>query len=120
MEQLLLHLMGDYLFQNRWMAMWKVRKSYVAAIHALVYTSGFFILLTHNPIALGVIFGTHCLIDRFSLAKYIMRVNGNAPNDTYTYSDGVVYPIFTGNLFLVYVVTDNTMHLIINYLALRL
>jgi hypothetical protein len=118
MEQILCHLVGDYIFQTYNMAKWKVRSWWFATYHAITYTA-VFALITRSVTALLVIFVTHAIIDRYSLAKYVMKFKGSSPNDTYTYEDGFEYPIYTGNMFLVYVVTDNTLHLIINYLALR-
>lgn len=118
MEQLLCHLVGDYILQTPMMAKWKVRSNKWALAHAVSYTSAF-VWVTHSIPALLVILVTHYFIDRYSLAKYLMKFKGTAPNDVYTYEDGFQYPIYTGNLFLVYVVTDNTIHLLINYFAVR-
>jgi Protein of unknown function (DUF3307) len=119
MEQILLHLFGDYLLQSGKMAVEKSRSWFWATFHVVLYTIPF-LLITRNPVALGIIGGTHLLIDRFSLAKYIMQFKGTLPNDVFTYPDGTTVRYFSGNLFLVYVVTDNSLHLIINYFALKL
>ena len=118
MEQLLLHLFGDYVVQNNWMAKWKVRRSWPCFVHALTYSIPFALLTTSLP-ALAMIFGTHFLIDRWSLAKYLMTWKGALPNSVYTYEDGVAWPVYIGNQFFVYVAADNTFHLIINFLALK-
>ncbi len=119
MEQLLAHLFGDYILQSGKMAVEKSRSWGWAVFHVSLYILPF-LLLTRNPVALAIIGGTHLLIDRFSLAKYIMYFKGTEPNDVFMYSNGMVVPSFSGNLFLVYVVTDNSLHLIINYFALTL
>jgi hypothetical protein len=43
MEQLLLHLVGDYIFQSHWMATEKTRHSYPALYHAIIYSLPFFV-----------------------------------------------------------------------------
>ena len=71
MIQLILHLIGDYITQSDWMAQNKTKESLPAFCHALVYALPF-LLLTRSPLAWGVIFGTHFLIDRFRLARYVV------------------------------------------------
>jgi squalene cyclase len=120
MEQILLHLFGDYIIQTGWMAKWKVRKFLPAFVHVLTYTLPF-VILTQSVWALLVIGVTHFFIDRYSLAKKFMTWRGQPPNGMYVYpEDGFKFSIYEGNMFLVYVVIDNTAHLIINYLTLRL
>lgn len=41
MEQLILHLFGDYILQTNWMATEKVKKSFAAFAHALVLFAPF-------------------------------------------------------------------------------
>jgi len=117
---LVCHLVGDYLLQTKKMAMYKVRDFIWTNIHAFVYTLPFIFWLRVSPQAAVTIYVTHIIIDRFSLARYLMIAKGSPPNDVYVYDDGFKYPIYSGNLFLVYVVTDNTLHLLINYFAIRL
>lgn len=75
MEQLLAHLVGDYLLQSDWMAQ-KKRSSWLpAAVHALVYSLTFIWLARTAPrplLAWLVIFGTHAVIDRYGLARYVV------------------------------------------------
>ena len=71
MIQLKLHLIGDYILQSDWMAQNKTKRSWPALCHAFVYSLPF-LLLTQSPAALAVIFGTHFLIDRFRLARYVV------------------------------------------------
>lgn len=68
MEQLLAHLVGDYVFQNHWMANTKTVKTRAALVHALTYSLPF-LLLTSSWLALLVIGSTHFVIDRFRLAR---------------------------------------------------
>lgn len=71
MEQLIVHLFGDYITQSDWMAQNKAKAYFPAFVHALVYSLPFLLLTTHI-MALLCIFGTHFLIDRFRLARYVV------------------------------------------------
>jgi hypothetical protein len=68
---LLCHLIGDYLLQSDWMATEKTKKSTAALAHVLTYGLPF-LLLTHSISALFVIVGTHFIIDRWRLARYVV------------------------------------------------
>ena len=121
MEQLLAHLVGDYILQSHDMAVNKTKNSYWAAYHAVMYTLPF-ILLTHNLLALLVICSTHFLIDRFRVAVYITKLKnyifGKLDTSIFDLANG--YPEETPawlSTWLI-IILDNTMHLIINYLAL--
>ncbi len=133
MEQLILHLLGDYVFQTHWMAREKVKSWYAASVHALVYSCPF-ILLTSSFTAIMTILVTHCVIDRFSLAKYVLFAKNWITDQNLTFkmcsktgypdiedpedpqSDGVLPMWLT---FWLYAVADNTIHLCINYAAIR-
>lgn len=123
MEQLLAHLFGDYVLQNDWMAQRKTKSSIPAGVHAATYTLPF-ILLTQSPWALAVIGVTHFVIDRFSLAKYIVWGKNQLPRTEFSYSREEMSGFgFNQNAplwlqFPIYVVTDNAMHLAINYSAI--
>lgn len=113
MEQLLAHLVGDYLLQPNQIAQAKLSKWWAATIHGLLYALPF-LLVTQSWKALVVIAVTHIVIDRLRLAKYI----GWLKNWTFK-GDG--YPDEMPDFLRVWllIITDNTMHLVINYLALR-
>lgn len=69
-DQLILHAIGDYVLQSDWMANEKTKASVAALAHAVTYTLPFTIL-TRSAGALLVIFGTHFIIDRWRLARYV-------------------------------------------------
>lgn len=71
MEPLICHLVGDYLLQSDWMAQEKRRSNLAATVHVVTYTLPF-LLLSPSSAAIGVIVGTHLLIDRFGLARYVV------------------------------------------------
>lgn len=69
MIQLILHLLGDYVFQSDWMAQRKTKSTLPAAAHALVYSLPFLLLGSWQ--AWLVIMLTHFVIDRWRLARYV-------------------------------------------------
>ena len=122
MEQLIAHLFGDYVLQTSHMAENKVHSWPVAILHAVVYTLPF-VFLTQSPAALAVICSTHAVIDRYRLAHYLAMAK-NMAGDPKRWREFVTY---TGHeegmpawmsVWLV-IITDNTMHLLINYFSIK-
>jgi hypothetical protein len=122
LEQALLHLIGDYITQTDWMANEKTKRTWAAFCHATVYSLPF-ALLTQSPLALLVIWGSHLLIDRFRLARLVVFAKNKTTNWSLTWADcqGTGYPSATPAWLAVWlmIIADNTMHLCINYAALR-
>jgi len=148
MEQLLCHLAGDYVFgQSDWMAMNKSKRSLPCAIHVCLYTACF-LLLTVSWKALLVIGITHFILDRwhFITRRLIWYKNHLGPGFTYVpyrlclasgYFDNLLnevnnvprerwetkWGIYNARLNSVsvwlYIITDNFLHLTINFLALK-
>lgn len=121
-SQLICHLLGDYIFQNTWMANDKTSSHRPAAVHALFYTS-FFLFLTYSIPALLVIGVTHFFIDRYRLAKYLCWYKNYLAPRRYWPSGPITATGFTddvpkGLALALLIITDNTMHLVINGLAL--
>jgi hypothetical protein len=124
MAQLLLHLIGDYLLQSGWMAANKAKSHFAAFVHALVYSLPF-ILIGPSLNAWLVIFVTHFFIDRYSLAKRVAIVkNYLAPRkhwpkngDLSDFGYHKCTPEFLAMWLLI--ITDNTLHLLINFVALK-
>ena len=114
-DQLVAHAIGDYLLQSHWMATNKTKQNLAAAIHALTYTLPF-LFLTQAPLALAVICGTHFLIDRFRLARFVVWLkNGATGRITATgYPDDT--PAWLSVWLLI--IADNIIHVLINGLAL--
>lgn len=134
MEQLILHLLGDYTLQSDWMAQNKTKHWLPAFCHALVYSLPF--LLIGSVWAWLVIFTTHYLIDRYRLARYVCYAkNFLSPKTTLNYADfkvvkwwhpwsecsGTGYHKDTPPWLAVWllIACDNTLHLLINWLSLR-
>lgn len=122
MEQLLLHLIGDYVLQTDWMARTKTRASVATLAHALVYTLPF-LLLSPSVAAIAVIAGSHFLIDRFRLARHVAFAKNKLTDWQLNWADcsatGFPSTMPTGQAFWLMIMIDNTMHLSINYAALR-
>lgn len=120
---LLAHLVGDYLLQTDWMASQKTSQWLPAIVHGLIYTIPF-LIVTQAPLALLVIGGTHIIIDRFRLARHLVWFkNQLAPADfrpdrsalkTTGYAEDK--PIWLSTWLMI--IADNTIHLIINTLAI--
>lgn len=124
MEQLILHLFGDYVTQSDWMATEKTKSVAPAAAHALVYSLPFG-LLTQSIEALWVICATHFLIDHLRLARYVVYAKGYlSPRSEWRSWDSCretgyhhTRPAWLAVWLLI--AADNTLHLAINYSALR-
>ena len=123
MEQLLAHLVGDYIFQTDKQATLKRKDAWQCLAHALTYGIAF-LLLHPSAIAWTIIVGTHFLIDHFGLARFVVRLKNSlgswsTRND---YDTPTGYPATMPPFLSVWllIIADNTMHLLINYVALRL
>ena len=143
-QMLLGHLCGDYLFQNEFMALNKSKNTlegwFAAFIHCVLYTFAVCLfMMNFDLIWIVVVFLSHFPIDKFSLAeKYMHYVKGKGmkdyvAKDRFIIVEGQKYEsAFTkprlnrydalegGFTAFVYALTDNTMHLIIMYLAYNL
>ncbi len=108
MIQLILHLVGDYLLQNDWMAQnkkvltWKGELACQA--HCITYSLPF--LFIGSPWAVLAIYLTHYAIDRSKFVMWYMKNTGQ--------SNFAKPPFAPWSIFAV----DNTMHLLCNYIAL--
>jgi hypothetical protein len=122
-DQLLAHAVGDYLLQSHWMATEKTKRSLAAAAHALTYGLPF---LAFRPswAALAVIVGTHFVIDRWRLARFVVAAkNFLGPVRTWPDSRAVAGTGYDPDLppwlaVWLLIIADNTLHVLINGLAL--
>lgn len=145
MQQLLLHLIGDYLLQSDHMGARKRSSTFWAGFHAVIYALPF-LVLHPSWAAWSVICGSHLLIDRFGLARHVVwaknivlglwperilcRFFGRAgrlekweddrrrlawKNCSVTGYPADLPPWLAGTLIIV---ADNTLHLVINWASL--
>lgn len=122
-EMLLGHCVGDYLLQNDWMALGKSKHNRLGlltcTVHCLLYTLSVCTLMwTFYPTWILIVFFSHFVLDKFGLPEKYLRIVGgrslglfleNTENATYTPYIG----LRAGFTAFVYVVADNTMHLLI-------
>lgn len=120
-DQLLAHAVGDYVLQSEWMANNKGRNSLAAALHALAYTLPF-LLLTLEPLALAFIGGTHFVIDRWRLARYVIWLKNRPFPGSRPWSEcrSTGYPPDTPRYLSAWllIIVDNTLHVLMNGMAL--
>lgn len=119
MEQLMAHLVGDYLFQNNWMANTKTKNSFIGyvacLIHVLTYSIPFLFLIT-NVWQYILIVSTHFLIDKFRLAVlWIKLVNWNWSSSNLGFPDAT--PMWLSVWLMI--IIDNVFHLLINFSILN-
>lgn len=114
-DQIVAHLVGDYILQSHWMAQNKGKSDVAAGVHAFCYTLPF-LLITTDFYALAIIMGTHFLIDRWRLARFVVWLKNGArgPVTATGYSDDV--PAWLSVWLLI--IADNTIHVICNGLAI--
>lgn len=114
-DQIVAHLVGDYILQSHWMATEKTKRSLAAAIHAVTYTLPF-LLITQSAAALAVICSTHFLIDRFRLARFVVWLKNGPwlPQTATGYQADV--PAWLSVWLLIW--ADNTLHILINGFAI--
>lgn len=131
---LLGHLVGDYLLQTNFLALNKAKYTltgWIAAlVHCIIYTAavcaimGIFdwkwqlvVFLTHFPIdkfSLGELYMDK--VKGYGLKKFINDVNNAEPHKyiNSTLGNNMLLGGFTA---VVYAITDNTMHLLLMYIA---
>lgn len=128
---LMAHFVGDYLLQSDWMAEYKTSSWWVALVHATTYGLPFCaILFVVSPnlsvavLSMMVIVGTHAVIDRFRLARYLVWVKNMLAPKRYRHPWAQCW--VTGyhqdraiwmSVWLM-IIADNTLHVLINSAAL--
>lgn len=121
------HLIGDYILQNKWMAMNKDRSTFKCLIHCLFYTASvIFIARIYNWQFIVLVFASHFIIDRWSIAdKWLELIHGRSIKDFLkngwqnipfnSFDIKSYHALRAGFTALVYAVVDNTFHLIIMF-----
>ena len=122
-DQLLAHAIGDYVIQSHWMANEKVKRWLAAAIHAVTYGLPF-LFLRPSFLAMLVIVGTHAVIDRYRLARWVVGFRNAVfrPGGAGWGRDlGTPFPPGTPESLAIWlvIIADNTAHVLLNGLALQ-
>lgn len=129
MEQLLIHLFGDYVTQTDWMAREKTKSHLPALIHAVIYTLPF-LFLTTSLAALAVIVISHFFIDRYRLATRLVFAKNWVTDRSMLWKNSwrtgfsevtpaTRTPVPPWMAFWLLIIVDNTIHLCINYACLK-
>jgi chromate transport protein ChrA len=120
-NQLVAHLVGDYVLQSDWMASTKTKKSIACLAHILTYSIPF-LFFQPSMLALAVIAGSHFIIDRWRLARYVVWAkNWMGPNQPWKECKATGYPPNCPAWMAVWlmILVDNILHVVINGLALH-
>lgn len=129
-EMLLGHLVGDYLLQNNWMALGKSKHTglgwLACVVHCTLYTVAVCLIMWNWQIAwIVAVFLSHFVIDKFGIPEMYLKLIrgrslqqflGNKENAEWSPYVGLRGGFYT----FVYVVADNTMHLLLMWGAWRL
>jgi hypothetical protein len=121
MSEFLSHAVGDYVVQSDWMAAEKTKSHVPALLHGATYAACF-LPLTRRWQPLLIIGGTHFVIDRWRLAKHVgwfknqIAPKAYRPGHTPT-GYGSDKPDWMAVWLLI--ITDNTMHALVNRWALK-
>lgn len=120
-DQLVAHAIGDYVLQSDWMANEKTKRSVAALAHVVTYAIPF-LYLTLDVGVLAVIVGTHFVIDRWRLARYVCWVK-NMLGSYHPWSEcsGTGYHKDRPPWLAVWlmIIADNIMHVLCNAIALK-
>jgi hypothetical protein len=123
-DQLLAHAIGDYVLQSDWMASHKTRRWAPCALHVITYGIPF-LFLWPSWNAMVLIVGTHYLIDRYRLARFVVFAkNFLAPKSDWSQWEDCAATGYHKDVphwlsVWLLIVADNLMHVILNALALK-
>ncbi|TAK10598.1 MAG: DUF3307 domain-containing protein [Anaerolineae bacterium] len=123
-NQLVAHAVGDYVLQSDYMANNKTKQSFACFLHVVFYALPF-VLMTRSPSAVLFIAGTHFVIDRWRLARFVCWAkNFLGPRSSWApWSDCVAtgYPSARPPWLSVWllIIADNLMHVCMNAVALN-
>ena len=135
MLQLIIHGIGDYFLQTDWQALNKKKPGWLGfwacLKHCIIYSLPFLFIGSWKAVL--VIFVTHFIIDRTNLVAYLLAIKNNVKKkpvpegkmgwtfpymyDITNFGFGLERP-FTISIWL-YIICDNLLHLICNYLAIK-
>ena len=119
MEQLLLHMFGDYIIQNDNVGVRKKEKSLTGLMycifHVITYSLLFFLIT--NWLGVLIIAIGHFIIDRWNfVGHFIMTKNFTDTTENFGYKKERPFAI----TIWLYIIQDNTIHLVWNFLTIYL
>ena len=109
------HLVGDYLLQNNWMALSKNRNAWRNTVHCIIYTLSIMLFCrTADWRFVTLVFVSHWIPDYFSIGGiWLKLIRGRSMVEFMHTVDDSQKNILTGAFTsIVYVVVDNTIHLL--------
>lgn len=110
---IVLHLVGDYVTQNDYVANNKTSRSDVAFIHVLLYSLPFIAIVP--SMCWFIVSVSHFFIDRFRLAVYWIRfMNWNWRSENFGFDNEK--PKYLSIWLMI--IIDNVFHLIFNTIAI--
>lgn len=71
-DQVVAHLIGDYILQSDWMANEKTKKNLAALAHGFFYALPFLFLTGGNDASFLAIWFAHYIVDHLRLARYVV------------------------------------------------
>jgi hypothetical protein len=137
-DQVVAHLVGDYLLQSDWMANEKTKRNVAALAHGFFYALPFLLLTGGRDFSFFGIWLSHYIIDHLRLARYVVYAkNFLAPSKTlqidsnpakyarwwhpWSECDVTGYhkdrPVWLATWL--YIIADNILHVLCNAAALR-
>lgn len=121
-DQIVAHLVGDYILQSDWMVREKGRNHLATFVHVVFYTLPF-LLITTSPAALAVIALSHYAIDRWRMARFVIWLK-NRPwpgSRPWSECEKTGYPPETPPYLAAWllILVDNIIHILINGAAIH-
>jgi hypothetical protein len=119
MEQLLLHLFGDFILQNDNVGVRKKEKSLTGLLYCLYHCLTYslpFLLITNWKACLLIGIG-HFIIDRWNIVGHFIKTKNFVDTlENFGYKKERPFSI----TIWLYIIQDNSIHLIWNYLIIML
>lgn len=121
----LCHVVGDYILQTDHMAVEKTRRWSNAALHGAAYTVPFVPLAWFGVSVWALLFigGTHAVIDRYRVARYLVWAKNQVAPARYRYrwadADPSGYPGDRPVWLTTWltIIADNALHIALNAVA---
>jgi hypothetical protein len=127
-ELLLGHLVGDYLLQNKWMALTKSKNTaegwLAAFVHCVIYTIAITMFMQNfDWLWIVIVFNSHFWIDKFALGERYKNLIGSSTLKEFVHRNGQISRreiVEGGFAALTYTITDNTLHILLMWGAYNL